>query len=63
MNRARILDEKLTVNRTERTWTLGNYLQVVKKAPSNVMLGIGTLSISTLTPRYHYIDKLFGILH
>ena len=43
LNGTRILDEPLTVNGKEKGWMLGNYLQVVKKSPSSLMLGIANL--------------------
>ena len=46
VNGARILDEPITLKGKAKRWTLGNYLLLLKKAPSNVKLGIGYLPIS-----------------
>ena len=41
LNGARILNEDLNVNGKIKSWTLGNYLTLLKKSPSNVKLGVG----------------------
>ena len=43
MNGARILNEDIEVSGKIRHWTVGNYLQLLKKAPSNVKLGVGKI--------------------
>ena len=44
LNGARVLDEKVTVKGNQKPWTLGNYLLLMKKSPSNVKLGVGYFS-------------------
>ena len=36
-----MLDESVTVKGKLKPWTLGNYLLLMKKSPSNVKLGVG----------------------
>ena len=43
LNGSKILDERLTVCGREKEWNLGNYLQVIKKSPSSLKLGVATL--------------------
>ena len=44
MNGARLLDENVTVKGNQKPWTLGNYLLLMRKSPSNVKLGVGYFS-------------------
>lgn len=41
LNGARVLNESVTVKGKQKPWTLGNYLLLMKKSPSNVKLGVG----------------------
>ena len=41
LNGARVLDESVTMKEKLKPWTLGNYLLLMKKSPSNVKLGVG----------------------
>ena len=45
MNGAQILNEEMKLNGKCKPWTLGNYLLLMKKSPSNVKLGIGQVSV------------------
>ena len=38
---ARILHQDITLKGARKTWTLGNYLQLMKKNPSTVKVGVG----------------------
>ena len=40
-NGAAIANDHLSIQGKARLWTLGNYLQVVKKSPNNVKIGCG----------------------
>ena len=40
-NTAHIPNADLTVNLQKRKWTLGNYLLVLKKSPSQIKFGVG----------------------
>lgn len=46
LNGARVLDEDVILNDKARPWTLGRYLLLIKKAPSNVKMRVGYLSVS-----------------
>ena len=41
LNGTRILDEDVTIRGKLKPWTIGNYLLLIKKSPSNVKLGVG----------------------
>ena len=40
-NGARILNEDITIKGKKKPWSLGRYLQLLKKAPHNTKIGIG----------------------
>lgn len=41
LNGARVLDSEVTIKGKQKPWTLGNYLLLMKKAPSAVKMGVG----------------------
>lgn len=46
LNGARVLDNEITISGRQRSWTLGNYLQLLKKSPSAVKMGVGHVMTS-----------------
>ena len=47
LNGARVLNENVTIKGKLKPWTLGNYLLLMKKSPSNVKLGVGYFTLPT----------------
>ena len=45
LNGAQVLSEDININGKVKPWTLGRYLLLMKKSPSNVKLGIGHISV------------------
>lgn len=41
LNGVRILNESVNVNGKLKPWTLGSYIQMIKKSPKNVKIGVG----------------------
>ena len=48
-NGARILDEPLTIREKKREWTLSTYLQLLKKNPNTVVIGVGSIECDEVT--------------
>lgn len=44
MNGTRLLNESLVIKGKEKEWTLGSYLQALKKSPHSVKLGVAFVS-------------------
>jgi len=56
LNGVRILDEELSLGGRMKQWTLGHYLQAIKRPPSRLMLGVGWISQGPSQP--HTINDL-----
>lgn len=41
LNGARILNEPITINGKVKPWTMGTYMQLLKKSAGNIKLGVG----------------------
>lgn len=41
LNGARILNEDVIIGGKTKPWTMGNYILLMKKSPSNIKLGVG----------------------
>ena len=41
VNGVQILNEKITLAKKQKRWTIGHYLTAIKKSPGNVKFGIG----------------------
>lgn len=46
LNGARVLNEPIVVRMKKKNWTIGNYLQLIKRGPSSIKLGIGIVQPS-----------------